>query len=64
MPWIVEIKNMRTSQWEPMRPSKSERYEYETEEEAASMARMCFPDQMREARLGADPVVRVRQDGV
>lgn len=64
MPWIVEIKNSRTGEWEPMRPSGGERYKYDTEGDANHMAEVCYPDQMREARLGGVQLVRVRQDGV
>ena len=34
-------------------------YEYGTREEAESMLRICYPDQLRDQRLGGEETVRV-----
>ena len=37
------------------------RYEFDTEAKAYNAMSMCYPDQLREQRLGGTPKVRVQQ---
>lgn len=41
--------------------SSGNRYEYATEREAYDMMSMCYPDRLREQRLGGTTKVRVQQ---
>lgn len=78
MPWIMEVKvnkpipEERLSHdrrfelvWVPVKASHEKvPYHYETKDEAGHMLRICYPDQLREFRLGATQEecgVRVRQ---
>jgi len=47
--------------WTDICPSGGEPYEYDTREGAETMLRICYPDQLREERLGAPQTVRVRE---
>lgn len=57
--WIMEV--LVKGEWRAVRPTGGDPYKYETKEEAEDMLRMCYPDQVREIRLGGDPEVRVRE---
>lgn len=59
MPWIMEVKTRGV--WLAVHPSSGKRYEYATEGEARDMLRICYPDQLREERLGGEQVARVRE---
>lgn len=48
-------------EWLAVHPTKGEVYCYDTQQEAATMLRMCYPDALRDARLGDTPEVRVTQ---
>ena len=65
MPWIMELRTVRDGVvgWYGIHPSGRDPkvYSYETRNEAARMLNICYPDQCREARLGAEPVVRIRE---
>lgn len=41
--------------------SSGERYEYPSQQKASEMASICYPDQIREHRLGGECRVRVRE---
>jgi len=60
MPWIMELKT-GTDKWAAIGPSGGKRYEYATEDEARRMLGICYPDQLREERLGGAQRVRVRE---
>lgn len=53
----VQIK--KDGQWLWVRTSNGVRYEYRTAAEAATRMEMCYPDQVREQRLGEHLKVRV-----
>lgn len=46
--------------WSFVRPAGGEPYEYDTEDEAQKMLRICYPDQLREDRLAGTPGAQVR----
>lgn len=48
-------------QWLWVCTSSGSRYEYETEDKAQQRMEMCYPDQIREARLGGEQKVRVKE---
>jgi len=49
-------------EWRMVRPTgEREPYRFATEEQAARMLRTCYPDQVRKARLGASPTVRLAE---
>lgn len=56
--WVMEVKTLKG--WEAVRPTGGKPYEYATRAEAARMLSVCYPDQLREQRLGGPEVVRVR----
>jgi hypothetical protein len=45
-----------------LRPAGGQPYRYPTKQEAEHMRRLCYPDQVREERLGGDPVTRVVEE--
>jgi hypothetical protein len=47
--WRIEVLVRGT--WLAVAPYKGDPYTYERREEAEAMARMCYPDQIREDRL-------------
>lgn len=50
------------SVWHPVRSHREKRvYSYDTQAEAASMLRICYPEAMRDWRLGADKTARIRE---
>lgn len=54
--WIMLVGNMA------VHPSNStECYLFPTKDEAAKMLKMCYPDQVREVRLGGPATVSVRR---
>jgi hypothetical protein len=60
MSWEMQVKV--GDEWRSVRPTGSEDpYRYPDKESAAKMLRICYPDQLREARLGGDPVVRLKE---
>jgi hypothetical protein len=66
MSWRIEI--LSNGVWVPLAPAsatvrriKSTPYEFDTEKDATEMAEICYPDQMREHRLGGPETVRVRE---
>jgi hypothetical protein len=50
------------TQWQDLRPAGGQPYRYPTKQEAEHMRRLCYPDQVREERLGGDPVTRVVEE--
>jgi len=59
MSWIMELKIK--DKWRPIHATGQPPYKYDTKIEAVEMANLCYPDQIREARLGAEHIVRVRE---
>ncbi len=47
--------------WCFMCPSFGKPYQYPTQDEASRMMHICYPDQIREHRLGGEGVVRVKE---
>lgn len=59
--WIMELR-LNDGSWTAIRPTGGKHaYRYLTHDEAERMLEICYPDQCRAARLGADRVVRVRE---
>jgi hypothetical protein len=58
--WLVEI--LISTEWKAMCRSDGKRYEFGSEMEAKQCAMMCYPDQLREHRLGGNEVVRTRKE--
>jgi hypothetical protein len=58
MPYMMQVK-LGNHIWVSVAPSDGKPYVYPTETQAREMLEICYPDQCREARLGAPPVVRV-----
>lgn len=60
MAWEMQVKV--DEEWRSVRPTnKDEPYRYPDKESAAKMLRICYPDQLREARLGAEPTVQIKE---
>jgi len=59
MPWIMEV--LTDGEWKAVHPSGGEPYTYKTKEEAANMLRTCYPEQVRDWRLGGEPRARIRE---
>lgn len=62
------IQLLVKGQWVDLAPAslaarriRSTPYEFDTYEDAVEMAEICYPDQMRSARLGGPETVRVAQ---
>ncbi len=58
----IRIGKPGSYRWTPVGPTRGQPYTYDTVAAACDMLSICYPDQVREARLGADPVVRVSCD--
>ncbi len=58
MKYMMQVK-LNGQMWVSVCPTDGKPYQYDTEEKAREMLEICYPDQCREARLGADPMVRV-----
>lgn len=60
MSWEMQVKV--EDEWRSVRATgEDEPYRYPDKKSAARMLRICYPDQLREARLGAEPTVRLRE---
>uniref|UniRef100_A0A6H1ZV49 Uncharacterized protein n=1 Tax=viral metagenome TaxID=1070528 RepID=A0A6H1ZV49_9ZZZZ len=60
MPLSWEMQVLVDGEWRSVKPGgSSEPYRYPDKESAARMLRICYPDQLREARLGGEPTVRL-----
>ena len=59
MTWGIQV--LLHDGWTWLRPSQGTAYEFPFEEDAYRMMSMCYPDQVIEARLGGNKVVRVQQ---
>lgn len=59
--WVMELRI--DGAWKPIQ-GVDMRYPYyfKTKAEAERMLRICYPDQVRDARLGFDSIVRVREE--
>jgi len=64
--WVMEVKiGDKEKRWIPVAPASGGKpYEYATRQQAEHMLHICYPDQLREDRLGGltfdDPTCRVR----
>jgi hypothetical protein len=59
MSWAMQI-HIENRGWFDVTPTLSNKpYSYDTREEAEKMLSICYPDQLREERLGGPQVVRV-----
>jgi hypothetical protein len=57
--WGIQLK--KGDEWLWVATSSGDRYKFDTEDKARSAARMSYPDQMREQRLGGEKVIRIRE---
>lgn len=68
MSWVMQLKLKNgvghpNGEWKNIQGSGlPEPYRYDSQEEARRMLEICSPDQCREARLGAEPIVRVVEE--
>jgi len=60
MSWVMLVRV--DEEWKPVRPTGGEDpYRFPDKETAARMLRISYPDQLREARLGAEPTVCIKE---
>jgi hypothetical protein len=61
MAFEIQIRSEATNdEWCSVRPSGGKPpYRYPTRGQARNMMRICYPDQVREVRLGGEPSVRI-----
>jgi hypothetical protein len=58
MRFCMQVKTPK-DEWVDVRPSGGSRYEYATEEQAKNMLAICYPDELRNGRLGRESRARV-----
>lgn len=61
---MYEIQIVVEGKWKPLHPPDGKPYRYKSEEEARHILEMCYPDQMREFRLGGPEFGRVVKVGI
>lgn len=60
MSWEMQV--LVEGEWKSVRATgANEPYRFPDKGSGAYMLRICYPDQLREARLGADPVVCLKE---
>jgi len=67
MSWTMQLKIKNgvghpDGEWQDIAPSGGEPYRFESEAVAQRMLDICYPDQFRKARLGAEPIVRIHKE--
>ena len=58
MPYMMQVK-LKGELWVSVCPTDGKPYQYDTEQKAREMLEICYPDQIRQARLGGEGTVRV-----
>lgn len=59
MSWGMQI--LVKGEWLWIAPANGSRYEFPTEAKACEMLGICYPDQVREHKLGGEKKVRVKE---
>lgn len=59
MTWGIQI--LIEDKWRWMHPTRGDRYEYPLHMDAEIMLNICYPDQIREYKLGGKQTVRIME---
>jgi len=59
MTWGMQV--LIDDEWKWVHLTGGKRYEYSTENEARHMLNICYPDQIRENKLGLKRTIRIKE---